>query len=220
MPTVYVYAPFTGRITGLDNYCNGSPHYPCRNAQPYQVSPVDIATSGSVLKIYLYPSRVSGVYVYIQSRCCCSYASSYGRTIIVDLYSIEGCYVGSVWYGHVDPLPYDDPDKPKEVREGWNPINGPLPLGRTTLGQCCAPCGCSSGCCYTGPHVHMERTGGARLSLYCGQIVSGGQTPIYSIIRHPAMHKGPHRRRRYSDAQDVEYASRAHWDRYMGDRCL
>jgi hypothetical protein len=43
---------------------------------------------------------------------------------------------------------------------------------------------------------------------------------IVSIIRHPAMHKGPHRRRRYSDAQDVEYASRAHWDRYMGDRCL
>jgi len=72
MPTVYVYAPFTGRIAGLDNYCSGGAHAPCRNAQPTQVSPVDIATSGVVLKIYFYASRSSKVYISTENRCCCS----------------------------------------------------------------------------------------------------------------------------------------------------
>ena len=64
MPTVYVYAPFTGRIAGLDNYCSGGAHAPCRNAQPAQVSPVDIATSGVVLKIFLCQSIIKSVYFY------------------------------------------------------------------------------------------------------------------------------------------------------------
>jgi hypothetical protein len=106
MPTVYVYAPFTGRIAGLDNYCSGGAHAPCRNAQPTQVSPVDIATSGVVLKIYFYAGRSSKVYISTENRCCCSNTGSYGRTRIVDIFSIEGCYVGSVWFGHVDYIPY------------------------------------------------------------------------------------------------------------------
>jgi hypothetical protein len=179
MPTVYVYAPFTGRITGLDNYCSGGAHTPCRNAQPAQVSPVDIATSGVVLKIYFYASRSSKVYISTENRCCYSNTGSYGRTRIVDIFSIEGCYVGSVWFGHVDYIPYNDPDKSKEASDGWHVVSGPLLLGQTPQGLCCAPCGCSSGCCYTGPHTHMERTGGTRVSLYCGQIVTGGTTPIY-----------------------------------------
>lgn len=179
MPSVYVYAPVSGTITGLDNYCNGTPHRPCRNVQPSQVSPVDIGTGGNMRKIYLYASRVSKVYISTQYRCCCGQNGIYGRTRIIALYSSEGCYVGSVWFGHIDYIPWNDPDKPLEAQDGWNVYNGPLLLGRTPGNNCCAPCGCTSGCCYIAVHTHMERDGGISVAPPCGTPVTAGTTPIY-----------------------------------------
>ena len=171
MALAFIYAPFSGRITNLDNgVC--APHFACSGESGL----VDIGTCGSLTDLYLYVSypAVVKVYIYTRTLCCCKAPGGYGLTRIVDLYATNNRYLGSILFGHIDTG--------NGVRDGWHSISGSSfgPLGKVPGGSCCPPCGCSL-CCYTGPHTHMGCYGGVRMSLYCGQWVTGGSTAIYGF---------------------------------------
>lgn len=169
MTLAFVYAPFSGRVTNLDNGACAS-HFACSGESGL----VDIGTSGSVLTLYLYVNypTIAKIYISTQYLCCCKTNNVYRKARIIDLYATNNRYVGSVLYGHINT--------DIGVSDGWHPLSGSSfgPLGQVSAGSCCPPCGCSS-CCYTGTHTHMGCYGGIRMPLYCGQWVSGGSTAIY-----------------------------------------
>jgi hypothetical protein len=169
--TVYVRSPISGYITGRDKYCvandtvcngSGNPHGRCRGWS----SPVDIGGSGSLYLRVNYPN-VRSVVTYVELRCCAgtTCGNNFKRTITVELYGrVDGlCYIGSVMYGHVSSPAVSN-------GETYNLTSGSLLLGTVTSGSC-------SGCS-TGPHSHMERSGGSVVAPCCGAAVSTS-TNIY-----------------------------------------
>ena len=181
MPTVYVYSPADGIITGRANYC-GSPcdadpctgdhgtHGTCKGWS----SPVDIdAYDGEELKLYVNYPTVKSIKTLVQYECCCDAQNKYGRAIIVELYAKQNavCYIGSVLYGHVD--------NPQVTNNAvYN-----LSSSSKTLGY--APGGtysCGGSTCYSGSHSHMERHGGATVAPCCCTDTVKGSTSIYKFI--------------------------------------
>lgn len=175
MPYAYVYAPVSGTVSGRNKYCtstcacagDGNLHSLCTCGQPcVWYDPVDIRTCGSTPSIWLYVSSdIKSIRTFIQYLCCGGAQNDYGRAIIVELYAQPNavCYIGSVKFGHV-AFP--------RVQHGqiYN-ISGSIQIG-TVMGG-------SYGNCYTGPHTHMERSGGETVAPCCCATVSAGTTPIY-----------------------------------------
>lgn len=171
--TVYVRSPISGYITGRNNYCNGGDpacngsgavHGTCRGWS----NPVDIGGSGNLYLRVNYPN-VRRVVTYVELRCCStSYGSDYRRTVTAELYGLNDtgyCYVGSVMYGHV---------KSPAVSNGatYDLTSGSLKIGTVPSGN--------PGACFTGPHSHMERSGGSVVAPCCGGTVSTS-TNIYKF---------------------------------------
>ncbi len=187
MPYAYVYAPVSGTITGLDQYCScvGStkPHPRCccdQLCRDQWYNPVDIGTHRQTPSIWLYFSiGIRSIRTFIRYLCCdgCSgQQHDYSRTVIVELYAEPNavCYIGAVKFGHV-AFP--------QVQDGqiYN-FSGAtsIKIGYVVGGD--YPPNCKNEgkeCCYTGPHVHMERSGGERVAPPCCATVSEGTTPIY-----------------------------------------
>jgi len=155
MPYAYVYAPVSGSISGLNYYCacvgGSGVHYLClANCNCFQScngwsSPVDIRTSGSTPRIFLYRSSgILSVRTCLNFSCCNGSADDYGRVVIVELFAQYNaqCPIGSVKFGHVG--------SPK-VEHGrvYNLAPGvPLELGIVL------PPPNPPRACYTGPHIH------------------------------------------------------------------
>jgi len=175
MPTIYVYAPFTGNIS----QCNDDYHCPCTDGSSCVYSglkPIDIsAVAGTVIKLYVN-------YPYIKSinwsedtgggsfECCDSESTptNLKRAVKVNLYADVnyGCYVGWVLFGHVDATGRNLPNgniSQKEVGV----------VGKVSSG--------SGYTCYGGPHLHME-VGGLEISgsCYVNKSLTGGTTALYT----------------------------------------
>ena len=176
--TVYVRSPFSGCITGRNNYCNGNcsnpdgncngsgnQHGTCRGWS----NPVDIGGSGNVYLRVNYPN-VRRAITYIGLHCCgsASCGDNFKRTISVEVYGLNNagyCYIGTVMYGHVS--------NPAVTNGGiYNLTSSILLLGTATTGSCT---GCS-----TGAHSHMERLGGSVVAPCCGATVTTS-TNIYKF---------------------------------------
>lgn len=179
MATAYVRSPISGCITGRTQYCCGActggdvcsgscgTHGTCVGWS----SPVDIAGSGGLYLRVNYPT-VRSIRTIVELRCCSSScANKYRRTIKVELYAQSNavCYIGSVMYGHVDgPL--------VSSNTVYNLSSSSKQLGTVPSGSC--------GGCYTGPHSHMERSGGSTSAPCCAASVSTS-TNIYSWTFDP-----------------------------------
>ncbi len=173
--TVYVRSPISGYITGRDQYCkplsqggdvcNGSQgtHGKCMSSS----NPVDIGGSGSLYLRVNYPNVLS-IVTYINLVCCnSSYGDNYRRMVTVELYGRANgvCYMGAVRFGHVA--------SPAITNGTLYNLSG----GSTLIGT--VPSG-NPGSCYTGPHSHMERSGGSVVAPCCGATVSTS-TNIYKF---------------------------------------
>ena len=93
MALALIYAPFSGRITNLDNgVC--VPHFACSGESGL----VEIGTCGALTVLYLYVSypAVVKVYIYTRTLSCCKAPGGYGLTRIVDLYATNNRYLGSI----------------------------------------------------------------------------------------------------------------------------
>lgn len=175
MPTAIVRAPVGGQITGRTKYCvcpgdtcsgSGNNHNTCRGWS----SPVDIAGTGTITLFVNYPT-VRSIITSVELKCCCAdCADQYERTITVKLYALPDAdgFIGSVMYGHVaNP----------QVNHNWmyNLDSSSMDLGSVPGGSCNA---CNFAC-YTGPHCHMERSGGATIAPCCCLNATRGSTNIY-----------------------------------------
>jgi len=151
---------------GVGDICNGScgNHGTCVGG----TSPVDIARTGGSWNLYLrvnYPT-VKSIKTYVELRCCTGCATKYRRTIKVKLYQCPNAigYIGTVMYAHVD--------NPQVAHNKvYNLTSSSKKLGTMPTGSC--------GGCYTGPHSHMERSGGSTSAPCCATDVSTS-TKIYS----------------------------------------
>jgi len=180
MPVVNVYSPFSGTITNIHSLC--APHKAC-NGEGYLI---DIAAPPGT-NVYLYTTYPIKVYISTLYQCCYSISPDYYRCIRrVDLYDYStNCYVGSVFYGHLDQAAGQQPD-------GWTTL---LTSNRLLLGKipgctkCTSTCCCGAikdpECCFSGPHVHIGMINGQRAPLACWQTVSEGTTLLYSFQVYP-----------------------------------
>ena len=180
MATAYVRSPINGCITGRTQYCCGGcagdvcsgscgAHGTCVGG----TSPVDIGGSGDIYLRVNYPT-VKSIKTVVQLRCCTGCADKYRRTIKVELYECPGAiyYIGAVMYAHVDN---------PQVANNWvyDLTSSSKKLGTAPSGSC--------GGCYTGPHSHMERSGGSTIAPCCAVGVSTS-TNIYSWTFTPHTH--------------------------------
>ncbi|MDP2362723.1 MAG: hypothetical protein Q8M94_03020 [Ignavibacteria bacterium] len=171
--TVFVRSPISGYITGRTKYCiplsqggdpvctgSGNPHNSCAGG----VTPVDIGGSGSLYLRVNYPNVLS-IRTFIALPCCPGQPDNYRRAITVELYGKSNgvCYIGSVRYAHVASPAVSH-------NTLYNLSSGSKLLGTVPTG--------SAGSCYSGPHSHMERTGGVTVAPCCGATVSTS-TNIY-----------------------------------------
>jgi hypothetical protein len=165
MPTGFVYAPVSGWISQGPG-CNGS-HVTCPPGNGSD--PVDVAGIGTIYFYCNYPT-VQSVHVAVGTLCCGSGdPTNYRQTVTIQLYGHQngGCLLGAVRYGHMNLN--------MELTTGLQNIT------KTTyrLGTTISTKLCDSGCCYTGIHVHMQRSGGTTL-VNCGQQnINAGTTAIY-----------------------------------------
>lgn len=177
MPTALVRAPVGGQITGRSKYCvscgdgdscfgSGNTHATCKGYS----SPVDIAGTGTIRLYVNYPT-VKSIVTLIGLECCCDACpDQYERTITVKLYGQpDGVYyIGAVMYGHVsNPLVTHNTT--------YNLTSSSKDLGSVPAGAC-NDCAFD---CYTGPHCHMERSGGSTSAPCCCLNATQGSTTIY-----------------------------------------
>lgn len=176
MAYAYVRSPFYGCITGKTQYCCDQCENPddvcdgsCGNHDTCVggSQPIDIA--GGAVDLYLrvnYPN-VRSLKTFVEIRCCngTGCADRYRRTIKVELYECPNAiyYIGSVMYAHVD-----NPQVSNNTV--YNLTSSSKKIGTVPSGSCA---GCTSG-----PHTHMERSGGTRVAPCCGIYVTTS-TNIY-----------------------------------------
>ena len=175
MAIANVKAPFGGTVTGRTKYCNcknpeicegsGLTHSTCVGGAAG--SQIDITPNNSDA-IYLrvnYPT-VRSIKTWVEIRCCDSRCSNdIRRTITVELYALPdaGCYIGSVKYAHIA--------NPQVSNGGiYNLTSSSKWLGTAASGFCY---------CSSGPHAHMERSGGSGPSACCCTTVTTSNI-IYS----------------------------------------
>lgn len=178
MPTVYVYAPLSGKIT----QCNDNYHCPCTDSSDpnrcvySSLKPIDIsAVGGTAIKLYVN-------YPYIKSisweedtgggsfECCDgeSTPTDLKRAVRVYLYADynHACLVGWVLFGHVD-------------EDGRNLPNGNISQKEAgVVGKVSSGSGYD---CYGGAHLHME-VGILEISGSCfvTKDLTGGTTAVYT----------------------------------------
>lgn len=175
MPTAFVYAPVGGQITGRTKYCvcpgdscsgSGSNHSTCKGWS----TPVDIAGTGIITLFVNYPT-VRSIITLVELKCCCAAcADQYERTITVKLYALQNAdgFIGSVMYGHVA--------NPQVVHNMmYNLTSSSRDLGSVPTGSC----SCGPFTCFSGPHCHMEQSGGVSGAPCCCVTANRGSTSIY-----------------------------------------
>ncbi len=179
MATAWVYSPAGGIITGRTYYCGcgicdgtGTLHGICK---PGWTAPIDVDSNDNE-EIYLYVNypTVKSIRTLREYECCCNNANNFGRVIIVELYSETngvGCFIGGVLYGHIA-------NPAVSHNTIYNLSSSSKKLGTSPAGSW--SCGGSS--CYSGSHVHMERSGGTTVAPCCCVDTTKGSTKIYEYI--------------------------------------
>ncbi len=110
----------------------------------------------------------------------------YRRIRRVDLYDYStNCYVGSVFYGHLDEAVGQQGDGWATLLTSNRLLLGKIPGCTKCTSTCCCGATKDSGCCFSGSHAHIGMSNGQRASLACGQTVSEGTTLLYSFQIYP-----------------------------------
>lgn len=163
----YVYAPFSGSVTGT----NFGGHTECN---PGFGGLVDMATTGSDKSVKLYVSSyVRKVTMTTNSECCdgTSCGSNYKKTVVIQLWGgvASSCrgYLGEVAYGHLSNAVVTSRDLTTA-----DYANG-IKVGDQTSGTCSN--------CYTNPHVHGECKLGTMMTYYPASL-SVGSTVIFRFV--------------------------------------
>lgn len=172
MPTAYVYAPIGGTITGRGNYCGvpcdndpcGGDHGAHSTCKGW-LSPIDIGGTGDINLYVNYPT-INGIFTLVEYECCNNDQNNYGRAITVELYSGE-TYVGAVMYGHVA--------NPTVTHNRFYALTSNSKKLGTVVGGV-------FGTCYTGAHVHLERSGGVTQAPCCCATATRGTTILYRWV--------------------------------------
>lgn len=199
MPVVYV--PNTGSIWSLDCYCyftasscsgcgcgcgsgsgcNSGPGRICAHcAISGYSSPIDVggAAAGDTLWFYA-DCHVQSIRADQFTGTCPgqSDTTDWAHSLKITMFSQKngaGTNYGAVVYHHVANRVSGIINNPDQTQCLYNHYCA-IPIGYFT-----SDCRCS---CYSGVHVHMQRSGGSTASLSCGQSITGGGggTVIYTF---------------------------------------
>lgn len=166
MATFYVYAPFTGSARAQENYCGGGIH-PSR----YYTSPLDVHRAGVAGIYFSGSSNISRIRVRFSDQVCGSTPGApWENALLVDMYNVGGCLIGSVSYSHVNnPI--------TNSTSGVDYFANLLRIGDLSPDTC----NCNANfLCYSGIHVHMEANGiPQNFTSNCGTNVYASSTWIY-----------------------------------------
>lgn len=162
MPTVYVYAPVTGKNWGQATYCSDGQSHTVVSALG-GCCPLDVNGSATNPLYFYGSSTIQSIRTTQVTGVCRVDPAPWTNGVVVDFYALPNaqCYIGSVGYGHIQ----------NQVPNGVYNVRS-LKIGE--LPPDCA-CGCSSGV-----HVHIQCTGGSPASFSCYQWLYAGSTWIYS----------------------------------------
>ncbi len=190
MATAYVFSPFTGWISGRDNYCcnSGDPNNqstcsdPCLGTCGYHpptqsgfTSPIDVnAPTDTEIRLYVNWTTVKSVIIRDNASPVCAPGVSDpwndGRAVELYCYNDGHGLIGKVFYGHVNnPI------------SNLNQVITQPGSGYVVIGRVPGPCGGCGTSCYPKTHVHMARSGGSTGSgCCCCGTVYGASTVLYS----------------------------------------
>lgn len=162
MPDVYVYAPLSGQITGLDDYCSGGTHRVAKLC-----CPIDIGV-GEGTSVYFYGSGViKSVRTTYQGSGVCldgTVPEPWDAGVLVEFFGNYNaqCPIGEVFFAHTQQPVSDGVYNTNSIQVGVVPPN---------------TCGCD---CYGGCHSHVERDANGTTNTFgCGNPVYAGSTWMY-----------------------------------------
>ena len=180
MATAYVRSPFgsSACISGKTQYCCGAcqgddcngtcgTHGVCAGGATG--SAVDVAYISGSYDVYLRVNipTVKSIKTFVSLTCCGGCVDKFRRRIKVELYQCPDAVglIGTVFYAHIESPSVGD-------NTIYNLGSSSKKLGTAAV----SPPACW---CISGPHSHMERTGGSTLAPCCAVGVTSS-TNIYS----------------------------------------